>query len=118
MRTRKRLVTGIYMTLWNFPTKIIKTTACKYVVAILPAGIKASEALDLVIIQPCKQLENGYPFSIALKNQPIKKEIVYGSLIAINGDHMGQIDLAGIIGPKGEKPSIYSLKAKSNFKKI
>jgi len=28
---------------------------------------------------------------------------------------MGQIDLAGIVGPKGERPSLYSLTPRSNM---
>jgi len=57
------------MTLWNFSQRVILSTKGKYVVAILPHGVKSSEVLDFFIIQPCIKLESGYQFSIAIGSQ-------------------------------------------------
>jgi len=101
------------MTLWNFPQSVMLSTKGKYVVAILPHGVKASEVIDKLIIQPCIKLESGYNFSVAIQDQ-VLTEKCYGTLIGL-GDHMGHIDLAGIVGPKGERPSIYSLTQRSTM---
>jgi len=53
----------------EFSLKMYFSTAGKYIIAILPPGIKASEILDCLIIQPCLQLERGRNFTIVTTEQ-------------------------------------------------
>jgi len=91
---------------YNFPYNIISTVKEKYEYYSSSYRSKDSK-LDTIILQPCLELERGYCFSINIAGT-ITKETFYGSLYSFNGDHMGQIELAGLVGPRGNKPSIYS----------
>jgi len=111
-RTRNTLLTGIYMTLWNF--KQVNSSHGKFVVAILPPQVKINKVIEEIIVKPCLELEKGCKFNISIKKK-IYTQIFFGTLYCINGDHMGQIEICGIVGPKGQSPSIYSLTKRETF---
>ncbi|KAL6070329.1 X-linked retinitis pigmentosa GTPase regulator isoform X1, variant 2 [Balamuthia mandrillaris] len=105
-QTKSTSVTSICLTMCNLDWSKPSQNPRRRLLALLPPDADIMEAVDLVVVQPLRKLEKGVRMRIdALGGETD----VIGSLFSLEGDHMGQIALMGVVGPNGLYPSKYSL---------
>jgi hypothetical protein len=86
-------------------------TVCSYIltlleVALVPNDIDIQEILQVVVVPPCTQLEEGLELYFGPSGS---MQYFLGSVLFVIGDHVGQCDAAGIVQPMENFPSRYSM---------
>lgn len=109
-RHRNNKVLGIYFSLANLPADLLQDSAFMYLLCLVPTKADMDNALEQVIVRRARQLERGVRVQVNGTDMP-----VVGSVDIICGDHPGQAEVSGLIGPRAFHPSRYSLAGKDEL---
>eukprot|EP01113_Clastostelium_recurvatum_P049077 TRINITY_DN9038_c1_g1_i2.p1 TRINITY_DN9038_c1_g1~~TRINITY_DN9038_c1_g1_i2.p1 ORF type:complete len:1183 (-),score=257.02 TRINITY_DN9038_c1_g1_i2:115-3606(-) len=102
LRSKQKNTVGIYISFGNEPSATAHKLHNRYLVALAPGCAPLNEVMT-EILKHLKPIEDGITCDFRWKGQIIKQRFI-GSITTILGDHMGQIALASIKGPRCVAP--------------